>query len=216
MAFRNQVLAAVLLGFTAAPLWAQPFVEGQHFAPVVTTRASAPSVTFVFSFESESAARIAPILEALARDIEGSVPVRWLLATQQEGVPGSAQMGLARAMAVAELYHVGDAFRVRTFEHFRDHRSGVPPLDSEIIRGLATDAGVQEDTYDQAIRNPSLQRQISGNRAELDQLSRLRVLPGGEMAFILVNGRHRVELGALDVDGLGETLPALIRHLLTL
>lgn len=202
------VILAVLVSLMAC---AEPrFEQGKQYDVVADTATSTAEVKEFFSFYCPHCYQFEPIIQKIEHQLPAGTTFKKMHVDFMRAAPPEIQELLTRAYVVANAQQQGDKIALAIFNHI--HRNHAVFNDEADIRQLMLINDLDAKTYDQAMQGAQVTAAVKQMKDEQNDLASRRILTGVPM--LLVNGKYRINLGALDAQNIEQELQDLIAFLL--
>jgi len=205
------VLLMPLLAFSITAC-AEKYTEGNQYTKINETASAKAEVREYFSVYCGHCFKFEPIMHDIKKGLPESVKLERNHVDFLRGVSPTIQQMITKAVAVAEQLEDGDKYIGAVFNYIHLQRAAITT--EKDLRNIFVLNGADGDQYDKLIKSFSVNSHAKSMKKNQDNMSKAGVLTG--VPTVIVNGKYRINAGALDKSNPQEDYKNLINYLLTI
>jgi thiol:disulfide interchange protein DsbA len=205
------VLLMPLLAFSITAC-AEKYTEGNQYTKISDTVSKTTEVREYFSVYCGHCFKFEPVMHDIKKDLPENVKFERNHVDFLRGVSPEIQQMISKAVAVAEQLDDSDKYIGAIFNYIHVQRATITT--EKDLRNIFVLNGADGDKFDKLIKSFSVNSHAKSMKKHQDSMSQKRVLTG--VPTVIVNGKYRINSGALDKKNPKEDYQNLITYLLTI
>jgi len=210
----QRLFIVLLMPLLAASLSAnaEKYTEGNQYTKVSETASKNIEVREYFSVYCGHCFKFEPIMHDIKKNLPDNVKFERNHVDFLGGISPDIQQMITKTIAVAEQLENGDKLIGAIFNYIHIQRAMITTEND--LRNIFVLNGADGEKFDKLIKSFSVNSHAKSMKKHQDAMSKIRALTG--VPTVIVNGKYRINSGALDKKNPIEDYQNLISYLLTI
>lgn len=226
----KSIAAAAVLAVASWSVSATNFVAGVHYEIVADQPAAKPEIREFFSFYCPHCYHFEPVLQKALTAVPSKPAMVKNHVDFMSFAPESTQIAMTRAYAAAVTLGKGSEAVAALFKAIHEDRKR--PANADEVRAIVLTAGLEPKQFDQALQSAEVNATLDSVQFQQAFWSKKELTPSNPMLsmmmqqqqehqpvlsgvpMLLINGKYRINLSALNSEKIDQELPELINFLL--
>ncbi len=208
----KKIASILFIALMPLMVFAGDYTEGKQYTEISNKVSSKVEVREYFSFYCPHCLKFEPFMATVKKQLPKDVSfVRNHVDFLRAASPEVQQM-LSKALVIAQQLKIEDKIVAAIFNHIQVKKASVSSIDD--VRKLFELNGVAGDKFDKLSTSFSVNSKVKKMKNNQENLTKKRAL--NSVPTIVVNGKYRINIKALDRNNFEQDYHNLINHLLSL
>ncbi|WP_440877540.1 thiol:disulfide interchange protein DsbA/DsbL [Thalassotalea sp. PLHSN55] len=196
------------------PLFVQaaPYTEGKQYTKVSEVQSKKPEVREYFSFYCPHCRSFEPLVAQVKKQLPEGVTFEYNHVDFLRGASPQIQQLLSKGLVVAQQLGMEKKLMTAMFNYIQVQRASI--TSEKDLRNVFVLNGADGEEVDKLMKSFSVNNKAKSMKRHQEKLTKTRAITG--VPTIVVNGKYRINNGALDRKNVEQDLNNLVQHLLTL
>lgn len=223
--------SAALLTLASWSASATNFIAGVHYETIADQPTATPEIREFFSFYCPHCYHFEPVLQKALVEVPAGTPMVKNHVDFMSFAPASTQTAMTRAYVAAAKLGKGDDAVTALFKAIHQERKR--PANAEEVRAIVLTTGLDPKQFDATLESADVNKTVDDMLFQQSFWSNKELKPSNPMLsmmmqqqpqerqpvlagvpMLIVNGKYRINLAALDSSKIDQELPEIINFLL--